>query len=511
MSASSVIRDRIGAALMPSYRKRPTALHRGDEKAAWVREDASSLMRTFDRVLGGVSAILVIISLGLWGAGLVSAWTVFLQLALPALNFPISVLSKRDLMFGELVRTALNMPLLAVMYLSMDGVFEHFWLGHLSLCVAQSLVLTMTTRRIFWGVAFSVFYASTLLLATLFLAEPDWHITAGHAVALVVIGVLISIIGRNLGETMLAARTGRDEAIASKRDLEATLRRLADAQMRLVSLSRMAGMAEVATGVLHNVGNVLNSVNVSNQVINEALDGSKLTALGDVARMLASRSADLPTFLTDDPKGRMMIPILGKLVERLGAEHASIRTENLAVRERIEHIKVIVGRQQRYAKSDAVNEECSVGQLIDEAAALTAGTFADNGIAISRELGQTPVLRVDRHQILQILINLLSNAKHAVQDANRSDGAVALSSGVDDLGRVYIRVRDNGVGIPEANMSRIFQHGFTTRAEGHGFGLHGAGNAARALGGELTCTSDGPGTGATFTLTLPVEASAKAS
>ncbi len=508
--SASMIWDRVGAALLPNRKQRLSVHPWRDEKVAWVREDASDLMRTFDRVLGSVSGIFLVISLGLWGAGLVNAWTVVLQLALPALNFPISVLSKRDLMVGELLRAVLNLPLITAMYLSMDGLFEQFWLGHLSLCVAQSLTFTMTTRRLAWGCALTAYYAAALLLASLFIPAPDWHITAGHAVALVVIGVLISVIGRNLGETMLAARMRRDQAVASERDLEATLRRLADAQSRLVSLSRMAGMAEVATGVLHNVGNVLNSVNVSNQVITEALDGSKLTALGDVARLLAARSGDLPTFLVSDPKGRMMIPILGKLVERLDAEHACIRTENLAVRERIEHIKVIVGRQQQYAKTRTVNEDCSVSQLIDEATALTLGSFADNGIAISRELGRTPRLRIDRHQVLQILINLLSNAKHAVQEARRSDGAVTLSSGVHEPGRVYIQIRDNGVGIPEANMPRIFQHGFTTRVDGHGFGLHGAANAASALGGELTCRSDGDGAGATFTLTLPVEPAAEA-
>jgi signal transduction histidine kinase len=69
---------------------------------------------------------------------------------------------------------------------------------------------------------------------------------------------------------------------------------------------------------------------------------------------------------------------------------------------------------------------------------------------------------------------------------------------------VSIIVRDNGIGIPPENLIKIFNHGFTTKRDGHGFGLHSGANAAKEMGGSLTAESNGPGLGATFTLELPV-------
>lgn len=320
---------------------------------------------------------------------------------------------------------------------------------------------------------------------------------------LLVIGTLLSEVAANLGRAVIAARSRRNEAEASRCDLEITLHRLADAQMRLVELSRQAGMAEVATGVLHNVGNVLTSLSVSTQMQRETLDRSKLAALGEVAQLLATHADDLPHFLGHDPKGRLVVPLLAQLSLRLENERLSILSENDALGARVEHIKRIIGRQQSYARTVAVLEPCSVRQLVDEATALIAGQFASNHIRIVRNLGFTPDLLVDRHQTMQILINLLSNAKNAVDAAGGSGGEVSIESGLDPEGYIFIRVVDNGVGIAPENLGRIFEHGFTTRPDGHGFGLHSAANAAIAMGGRLSSTSDGPNRGATFTLTLP--------
>ncbi|HEX5747505.1 MAG TPA: ATP-binding protein [Archangium sp.] len=77
-------------------------------------------------------------------------------------------------------------------------------------------------------------------------------------------------------------------------------------------------------------------------------------------------------------------------------------------------------------------------------------------------------------------------------------------------GLVRIQVHDNGMGIAPEMLTRIFQYGFTTREEGHGFGLHSSALAAQELGGSLTVHSEGPGHGATFTLELPYVAAQQA-
>jgi signal transduction histidine kinase len=126
-------------------------------------------------------------------------------------------------------------------------------------------------------------------------------------------------------------------------------------------------------------------------------------------------------------------------------------------------------------------------------------------VSLVREFEKVPSMNVEKHKILQILVNLVRNAKYACHDSGREDKrlTIRMTNGPE---RVRISVIDNGVGISTENLTRIFNHGFTTRKDGHGFGLHSGSLAAKQLGGELRVHSDGLGLGATFTLELPREA-----
>jgi C4-dicarboxylate-specific signal transduction histidine kinase len=145
--------------------------------------------------------------------------------------------------------------------------------------------------------------------------------------------------------------------------------------------------------------------------------------------------------------------------------------------------------------------------LVEDALRINATSFDRHHIELVREFEKhTPTVCVDRHKVLQILINLLRNAKHAMEP--KTEGSRRLSIRVAAAGpaAVKITVLDNGIGIPAENMTKIFNHGFTTKKEGHGFGLHSGANAAREMGGSLTARSEGPGKGAEFTLELPTAA-----
>jgi C4-dicarboxylate-specific signal transduction histidine kinase len=166
--------------------------------------------------------------------------------------------------------------------------------------------------------------------------------------------------------------------------------------------------------------------------------------------------------------------------------------------------------QQNYAKVSGAYEFLSAAELIEDALRINSAAFDRHGIELIREFeSNLPAVFVDRHKVLQILINVLRNAKHAMADLPKDDKRLVISLGLAAPEKVRIGVRDNGIGIPTENLTKIFSHGFTTKTNGHGFGLHSGANAAKEMGGSLRGYSDGPGEGAEFILELPTNASAR--
>jgi signal transduction histidine kinase len=272
----------------------------------------------------------------------------------------------------------------------------------------------------------------------------------------------------------------------------------------LITISRQAGMSEVATAVLHNVGNVLNSVNVSASLAANELRQSKSGNVSLIASLLEEHAGDLGHFMMHDTKGRQLPAYLATLGAHLAKENLSIVAELDSLIKNIDHINVIVAMQQNYAKVRGVMETLAVTDLIEDAVQLNLAELDRHQIRLFREYDAThvPKITAEKHKVMQILVNLVSNAKYACSESGQPDKRVTVrvTNGGD---RIRISLVDNGVGILEENLSRIFNHGFTTRKNGHGFGLHSAALAAREMGGTLTARSEGAGRGATFTLELP--------
>ncbi len=291
---------------------------------------------------------------------------------------------------------------------------------------------------------------------------------------------------------------------------DVTARRRADAELaalnqQLIDTSRLAGMAEIATGVLHNVGNVLNSVNVSTTLILDSLRKSRTVHLTKAAALLHEHQADIAEFISDHPKGKQLPAFFQALAIDLASEQAALRQELQGLQQNIDHIKQIVAAQQAYARIAGVTETLGVEALLEDALRLAAPGLTRHQIQIVREYQPAPSIVADRHKVLQILINLINNAKHALDQ--RSDGrCLTLRILSADRGGVTVEVSDNGMGIPAENLTRIFQHGFTTKKTGHGFGLHSGAIAAKEMGGCLSVRSAGPHLGATFALQLPASA-----
>ncbi len=291
--------------------------------------------------------------------------------------------------------------------------------------------------------------------------------------------------------------------------LDATERRRAEAERdsareKLLDASRQAGMAEVATTVLHNVGNVLNSVNVSANLLTERLFDSRLCRLSDSVRLLEEHGDSLPEFLLHDERGRHLPRYLRQLSDTLEGERNSLRGEIDQLVKNVDHIKHIISTQQSYARISGTRESVDLVELIEDALQVGTPGLQARGIHVVRDVARLPPVETDRHKVMQILINLLTNARHAMEDSDRDKHQLTIRLCQDNDATAILEVTDTGTGIPTENLVRVFSHGFTTRRDGHGFGLHSSANSAAELGGSITAGSPGCGHGATFRLRLPL-------
>lgn len=289
--------------------------------------------------------------------------------------------------------------------------------------------------------------------------------------------------------------------IAERQRAETELEQMHQA---MLEVSRQAGMAEVATGVLHNVGNVLNSVNVSCTLALDRLREVKCANLAKLATVLAAPPGDPADFLAHDPKGSQIPAYLASLAQQLEENQTLALREIESLRAHIDHIKDIVAMQQNFARAAGVVERVQAEDLVEDALKLNANLLARHAVRVSRDYAPTPALEIDKHKALQILVNLIRNAQEALDPCDPTARRLVCRTSLNGDQRVLIRICDNGVGIAPELLTRIFGHGFTTRKHGHGFGLHSGALAARELGGSLHAHSDGLQQGATFTLELPL-------
>lgn len=279
---------------------------------------------------------------------------------------------------------------------------------------------------------------------------------------------------------------------------------LREAQAELVTTARRAGMAEIATNVLHNVGNVLNSVNVSAQVLYEKVHTSKGPGVAKVAQLMKEHPDDLGDFISSDPKGRALPDYLDKLADALAVEQQGMIAELAQLTRRVDHIKEIVATQQSYAGNASVLEPGSLRELVEDVVRICDASLARHHITLIKAFSDIPQIPLDKHRVLQILVNLINNAKQALDAGTNRPPQIILRLKTIDDERVRVEVEDNGEGISQDNLARVFEHGFTTRVDGHGFGLHSCILAAHEMGGDLTVQSAGPGRGALFILELPL-------
>ena len=303
--------------------------------------------------------------------------------------------------------------------------------------------------------------------------------------------------------TRLATKR-QDEIGQLIREFDSMVQRVAESRQELVETSRQVGMAEIAVGVLHNIGNVLNSVNVSSHVISQQIRTGHAAKAGEVARLLESNQGNLSEFIANDERGKVLPEYLTQLMRQIDADRTQTIGEIESLNTNIQHASEIIQAQQSYAKNIGMYETLAVSALVDKALAIVDSSFDRHDIELVLDYDESVSIISDKARILQILVNLLKNAKEAIKgSAPENDRRITIRVRATAAGGAEIEITDTGVGIEQGNIDRIFAQGFTTRKSGHGFGLHHAATTAGELGGRVTATSDGAGRGARFTVELP--------
>lgn len=278
----------------------------------------------------------------------------------------------------------------------------------------------------------------------------------------------------------------------------------------LVKTARQAGMAEMAVDVLHNAGNVLNSVGVTTHALKRRVSQSKMTSLQPMIELLEAAAENLPDFFANDPRGQKLPAYLSALSTHLQKDHQAIISSLTDLERHVQHIQDIINLQQNYSRTIGLTEPVDVVEVIEDAVALNIDAIQRHGIdlRVTRAEELSNVL-LDRQKLLQVLTNLISNAKQAFQHSDTIHKQIDITIHPPQADTFCITVDDNGIGITQENLTRIFQHGFTTRPEGHGFGLHSSAIAASEMNGTLHASSPGADQGATFTLMLPIRTAEK--
>jgi signal transduction histidine kinase len=266
--------------------------------------------------------------------------------------------------------------------------------------------------------------------------------------------------------------------------------------------ARELGMSEMSASVLHNVGNVINSINISIETLLANRNATPLKALEKLADLLHTHKNDLPNFLSQDSRGSHIPAYINELALCWEKEHNQEIAELEDMTKNITLIKSIINTQQTALKNERFEQIISLNELIDETL-LLSGTYLNKKITVIKEYGDLKPIVVDKTKLFQILNNIISNAKDALVESTNTPKVLTIKTKLITKEKIEIQVSDNGIGISNGNLSKIFIFGFTTKKSGHGFGLHASAVAVNELGGEIKVSSEGYEQGATFTIYLP--------
>jgi len=272
-------------------------------------------------------------------------------------------------------------------------------------------------------------------------------------------------------------------------------------QQKLRESSHQAGMAEIATNILHSVGNVVNSLGIASATIRRDLKALRLEQLAQATALIRANRKCLMTFLTEDIRGQHLPDYLTALSAQLSSNVQTLHAELDTADALLEQLQDIVSAQHTHARAGGQREPVDLKELLD--ATITGQDLGLSHIQLERHYEELPLVTTDRHKLVLILVNIINNARDAVLASTAQPGRIAVHLRREG-DEAIICIEDSGVGMLPETLPRIWRFGFTTKSNGQGFDLHNSANAAREIGATVAAHSDGPNKGSRFTVRLPI-------
>jgi signal transduction histidine kinase len=288
--------------------------------------------------------------------------------------------------------------------------------------------------------------------------------------------------------------------------LEGLLDHLELRQQEAVRTARMAGMSDVSSALLHGVGQSMNGVQASLHALDSQILRMGVKDVCMLVEELDRHANDLGHYVTEDRRGRFLLPFLNAMSRSLVDLQGGMRAEIESVREGIGRVAVLISEQQRYVVGSNLAEDVDLTHELDHAIRIARLNFdLEGAVVVQREYDSLPGIRVDRPKLLGILLAMTQNAYEALAKRPEAARHLRLRVIADGSKFAVIEITDSGTGIAADLLGRVFESGFSTKPKARGLGLHVAANAARELGGYLQVQSDGPNQGTCQSLHLALD------
>ena len=345
-------------------------------------------------------------------------------------------------------------------------------------------------------------------------AAPAWWTIGFYILLTIVVGSILIYLYIEHSRKVVAVRQEieelkeeneqlRTELTRKISEIEKIAERLRKAEEELEEKSQNEGMAEIAAGVLHNVANVLSSVNSSNTFIQDTAKYSKVDGLIKANKLLREHIDHIDQFIFEDPRGKKLLNYYLKLEEPLRKEREDIVSQSERLDEKISIINDVITAQQSHAMSGQITSETVLSEIVESTLSLQEDLLADYELDVTTDLkAKTPVI-AQRSKLIHVLVNFIKNAGESMEENHPENKKLTIKTWEDSY-KVYLSVTDNGLGIKGENIDKIFSHTYTTKKKGHGFGLHSSANYMKEMGGKIKVSSEGRGKGTTFTLVFPI-------